>query len=369
MTLLTRSVLTAALLAATALSPGAHAADPGFGPSADAGRDKASADAGRERASESIADGSFFKPEEAGSDGSVTIGGQKIDYHAVVGTQVVHPRDWDDAPQKAAGEDKTGGDGDKNATAEAAMSFVAYFKKGAAETDRPLMFLYNGGPGSSTVWLHMGAFGPRRVVTLDDSHAPAAPYQLINNDSSLLDVADLVFVDAPGTGFGRLAGPNKEKAFWGTDQDAHAFAEFVTGFLTRYGRWNSPKYLFGESYGTTRSAVLVNMLETDYNVDVNGVVLLSQILNFDDSVDEPEANPATMFLTRWRCRPMPPPRGITRNCSPCRPTWNNSSARLSSLPRTIICWDCSAGLPCRTMSASASRRNCISTPDCRWPIC
>ena len=228
-----------------------------------------------------------------GSDGSVTVVGQKIDYHAVVGTLVVHPKDWDDAPQKPAGDDKSGsaGDGDKNPTAEAAMSYVAYFKKGAPAAGRPIMFLYNGGPGSSTVWLHMGAFGPRRVVTLDDSHAPAAPYQLINNDSSLLDVTDLVFIDAPGTGFGRIAGPNKEKAFWGVDQDAHAFAEFITGFLTKYGRWNSPKYLFGESYGTTRTAVLVNLLETDRDVDVNGVMMLSQILNFDIGVDGPESNP------------------------------------------------------------------------------
>jgi carboxypeptidase C (cathepsin A) len=283
---LTRSALAAVLLlACTALTPGARAADAAYG------TDKPAADAAKEKPADGVPDGGFFKPEEAGSDASVTIGGQKIDYHAVVGTIVVHPREWDDAPQKPTGDDKAGGDTDKNTNAEAAMSFVGYFKKGVQAAHRPIMFLYNGGPGSSTVWLHMGAFGPRRVVTLDDSHAPAAPYQLINNDSSLLDVTDVVFVDAPGTGFGRIAGQNKEKAFWGTDQDAHAFAEFVTGFLTKYGRWNSPKYLFGESYGTTRSAVLVNLLETDYNVDVNGVVLLSQILNFDDSVDGPEANP------------------------------------------------------------------------------
>ena len=171
------------------------------------------------------------------------------------------------------------------------MSFVAYFKRDAKPDSRPLVFLYNGGPGSSTVWLHMGAFGPRRVVTLDDRHSPAAPYQLVNNDSSLLDVADLVFVDAPGTGFGRIAGANKEKTFWGVDQDANAFANFITSFLGKYGRWNSPKYLFGESYGTTRSANLINLLETDKSVDFNGVVLLSQILNFDFSADQPEGNP------------------------------------------------------------------------------
>jgi carboxypeptidase C (cathepsin A) len=137
----------------------------------------------------------------------------------------------------------------------------------------------------------MGAFGPRRVVTADDSHTPAAPYQVVNNEYSLLDVSDLVFVDAPGTGFSRIAGKDKEKSFYGIDPDAHAFAEFISAFLSKYGRWNSPKYLFGESYGTPRAAVLVNMLETDYSMDFNGVILLSQILNFDLSVDEPEGNP------------------------------------------------------------------------------
>ena len=237
-------------------------------------------------------EGGYFHAEQVGSDGSVTVGGQAIDYHAVVGTLVVHPKDWDDAPQKPEGDksDKADED-DKNPKAEAAMSYVAYFKKGAAPGTRPVMFLYNGGPGSSTVWLHMGAFGPRRVVTLDDQHSPAAPYQMVNNESSLLDATDLVFIDAPGTGFGRIAGPNKEKSFWGVDQDGHAFADFIVSFLSKYGRWNSPKYLFGESYGTTRSAVLINMLETERNVDFNGVVMLSQILNFDFSVDQPQFNP------------------------------------------------------------------------------
>ena len=129
-------------------------------------------------------------------------------------------------------------------------------------------------PGSSTVWLHMGAFGPKRVVTADDSHTPAAPYPVVNNDYSLLDVSDLVFVDAPGTGFSRISGKDREKAFYGVDQDAQAFADFIVQFLGKYGRWNSPKYMFGESYGTTRSAVLANVLETHRVVDFNGVILV-----------------------------------------------------------------------------------------------
>jgi len=231
-----------------------------------------------------------FKPEAHVTDGSVTIGGRKIDYQAIAGTLVVHPKGWDDVPKsKDAG--KEGVDEDHNPTAEASMFYAAYFAKGAPSTGRPITFLYNGGPGSSSVWLHMGAFGPRRVVTLDDTHTPAAPYQLVNNDQSLLDATDLVFIDAPGTGFSRIAGKDKERAFYGIDQDAHAFAEFITRFISKYGRWNSPKFLFGESYGTPRSAALANLLQSEYDLDLNGVILLSQILNFDLSVDGPETNP------------------------------------------------------------------------------
>ena len=235
-----------------------------------------------------------FKSESKTSTGSVTVGGQTIAYQAVAGTLIVHPKGWDDVPHdpKADKEDTSpGSEGDgHNPTAEASMFYVAYFKNSGGTT-RPVTFLYNGGPGSATVWLHMGAFGPRRIVTSTDSHTPAAPYSVVNNASSLLDVSDLVFIDAPGTGFSRIAGKDKEKAFFGIDQDAYAFAEFVSQFLTKYGRWNSPKYLFGESYGTPRSAVLINQLEADRSVDFNGVILLSQILSFDLSPDRPANNP------------------------------------------------------------------------------
>lgn len=224
-----------------------------------------------------------FKVEQQKSSGSVTVEGKQINYDAVAGTIVVHPRGWDDVPQDTPKDDK-------NPPVEASMFYVAYFKSGETGP-RPVTFLYNGGPGSSTVWLHMGAFGPRRVITADDTHTLPAPYSLVNNEFSLLDASDLVFIDAPGTGFSRVAGPNKEKAFFGIDADGHAFAEFITQFLAKYGRWNSPKYLFGESYGTTRSAVLAALLEGEYDVDFNGVILLSQILSFDNSVDGPEGNP------------------------------------------------------------------------------
>src|SRR5271156_523563 len=225
-----------------------------------------------------------LKPEQQASKGSVTISGTTTPYDAFAGTIVVHPKDWDDVPQNA---DKD----DKNLEPEASMFYVAYFKSGDQSGQRPLTFFYNGGPGSSTVWLHMGAFGPKRVITLDDSHTPAAPFSIVNNEYSLLDATDLVFVDAPGTGFSRIAGKDREKAFYGVDADAEAFADFISQFLAKYGRWNSSKYLFGESYGTTRSAVLIDLLETGRLIDFNGVILLSQCLGYDLSADGPQFNP------------------------------------------------------------------------------
>ncbi len=249
-------------------------------------------------------------PDSWTSDGTVTVGGKPVAYQAVVGTLVVHPKGWEDDasltevehPPAASESDAHAAnahaqaDAQADATppdhgAEASMSYVAYLAKDAAPGRRPITFVYNGGPGSSTIWLHMGAFGPRRVVTADDTGTPAAPYQLVNNDESLLDATDLVFVDAPGTGFGRFAGKDAKKAFWGIDEDGNAFANFVTAFLTRYGKWNAPKYLFGESYGTTRSAVLADILEQDKAINVNGVILLSQVLDFGLGPDDADTNP------------------------------------------------------------------------------
>ena len=170
------------------------------------------------------------------------------------------------------------------------MFYVAYFKTGANAEDRPITFFYNGGPGSSTMWLHMGSLGPKYVETAGDTHLPGAPYKLIDNADCLLDVSDEVFIDMPGTGFGRLTGKDAGKAFWGVDQDAEAFARFIARFLAKYDRWNSPKFLFGESYGTTRSAVLANLLENEKNIDLNGVMLLGEIFNFP-------------MATAWRPRP------------------------------------------------------------------
>jgi carboxypeptidase C (cathepsin A) len=233
----------------------------------------------------------IFHPTEVRSTGSVTIGGRRIPYNAVAGTLVIHSKGWEDtdALEAAANPDDKGDDKDDKPKAEASMFYVAYFKSGAPSANRPITFLFNGGPGSSTAWLHMGAFGPQRVQTLDERHTPA-PYSLINNDQSLLDASDLVFIDAPGTGFSRIAGKEKEKAFYGVDQDIDAFAKFITRFLSKYDRWSSPKYVFGESYGTMRGAGLALELQKS-DVDLNGLILLSDILNWDLVPDDPQVNP------------------------------------------------------------------------------
>src|ERR1700733_1621481 len=228
------------------------------------------------------------------TEGTVTVGGQVIAYKAVAGTLTVGSTDEQDAligldgkMLPDTGEKIPDKDKPEEAPATARIFYVAYFKKDAGP-GRPVTFMYNGGPGSSSMWLHMGSFGPRRVITTDAQHDEGAPYKIVNNDYSLLDVSDVVFIDAPGTGFSRIMGEDKEKAFWGVDQDAHAFDRFIRRLLTKYNRWNSPKYLLGESYGTPRSAVLSADLQ---NVDLNGIILLSQILSFDNSIDGPKWNP------------------------------------------------------------------------------
>ena len=230
----------------------------------------------------------ILKDESQTTTGSITIKGAKLTYQAEAGIQVVYLKDPKDDDPQPRHDDK----GDSPPIPQhAGMSYVAYFKGDHEDARRPITFLFNGGPGSSTVWLHMGAFGPKRVITANDSHSPAAPYRITDNEFGLLDASDLVFIDAPGTGFGHIRGADKEKAFYGADQDAHAFANFIVDFLSRHGRWNSAKYLFGESYGTTRAAMLAYILQSEKSIDLNGVILLSQILSFDNSADYPQFNP------------------------------------------------------------------------------
>lgn len=157
---------------------------------------------------------------------------------------------------------------------------VAYTLDGADPNTRPVTFLYNGGPGSATIWLHMGSVGPVRVETDSPKATGPAPYHLVPNQYSLLDKTDLVFIDAPLTGFSRAVGKGTDKDFTGVDQDLRAFTKFIVRWVTVNQRWNSPKYLFGESYGTTRSAGLSDSLEGE-GIYLNGVILLSSVLNYN----------------------------------------------------------------------------------------
>jgi carboxypeptidase C (cathepsin A) len=237
-------------------------------------------------------------PAEVITQGAVNVSGRQIAYTAIAGIITVGSTDVQDAQLGPDGKPQPGSqlaldqpEDPKDAEPVAHIFYVAYFKKDAQAEDRPITFLYNGGPGSSSLSLHMGSLGPKHVVTSGDQHLPAAPYKLVDNADSLLDTSDLVFIDMPGTGFGRIAGKDGGKAFWGVNEDANAFARFIVRFITQYNRWNSPKYILGESYGTTRSAVLANILENRKYVDLNGVILLSQIFNFTTSIDSPGENP------------------------------------------------------------------------------
>ena len=205
---------------------------------------------------------------------SAQIGGRSIAYKATAGTLIIR---------------------DDKGKPDASVFYVAYTADGEKSTTRPVTFLYNGGPGSASIWLHMGSFAPVRIVTASPDATAPAPYQLVANADSLLDKSDLVFVDAIGTGFSkglvkadaskdareqaREKEENQNKRFWGTDQDIDAFGRFITRYITVNKRWNSPKFLFGESYGTPRSAGLSKYLE-EHGIALNGVVLLSSILNY-----------------------------------------------------------------------------------------
>ena len=186
------------------------------------------------------------------------IGGRPLAYTATAGTLTV--RDDDGKPTLS-------------------MFYVAYTAGDGRDANRPVTFLYNGGPGSSTLWLHMGSLGPVRVATDSPKATHNGPVAIVDNNESLLDKSDLVFLDAPGAGFSRPLGDTKLAAFWGTDPDIDAFARGIERYLTLYDRWNSPKFIFGESYGTTRSAGLSYRLQQD-GVQLNGVMLLSSILNY-----------------------------------------------------------------------------------------
>ncbi|NPT58177.1 S10 family peptidase [Paraburkholderia elongata] len=164
----------------------------------------------------------------------------------------------------------------------AKLFYVAFTVDGSTPSTRPVTFFYNGGPGSSSVFLLLGSFGPRRIKTSMPSFTPPAPYVLEDNQDSLLDQSDLVFIDPVGTGYSTAIEPATNKDFWGVDQDASCIKQFIKRYLTVFNRWNSPKYLFGESYGTPRTSVLSWMLHED-GVDLNGIVLQSSILDYSQA--------------------------------------------------------------------------------------
>ncbi len=173
---------------------------------------------------------------------------------------------------------------DKGKPKASVFSF-AYTKDDVDDlTHRPVTFIWNGGPGSASLWLHMGTFGPRRVVVPSDAHdAGAPPYPLVDNTQTLLDVTDMVFVDPVGTGFSRPLGDHKGTEFWGLNEDANAMAEFIQQWITENGRWNSPKFLAGESFGTTRAAAVADILEGRSSISLNGIVMISQALDYTGS--------------------------------------------------------------------------------------
>ena len=194
----------------------------------------------------------------------------------------------------------------------ARMFFVAYTKDGEDAKTRPIAFLYNGGPGSASVWLHMGSFAPRRARMADEGFQPAPPYQLVDNEHSLIDVADMVFVDAIDTGYSRVM-PNVDNSqFHGQDGDIRAFGEFINGYLGAYNRWPSPKFLIGESYGTIRSAGLSQELQSRHGVELNGIVLLSALLTYQTLSPAPNNDVAwavqiqTFAATAWYHKKLPP---------------------------------------------------------------
>jgi carboxypeptidase C (cathepsin A) len=174
---------------------------------------------------------------------------------------------------------------DKNGEPKASIFTFAYTKNDVDDDEvRPVTFLWNGGPGSASLWLHMGTFGPKRVsVPSDAAHAGAPPYPILAAPETILDVTDLVFVDPVGTGFSRALGEHKGKEFWGLQEDAQSMAEFIRTWITENGRWNSPRFLLGESYGTTRAAAVAKILEDDLMIGLNGIIFVSQALDYQGS--------------------------------------------------------------------------------------
>jgi carboxypeptidase C (cathepsin A) len=193
----------------------------------------------------------------------------------------------------------------------ARMFFVAYTKDGEDAKTRPVSFLYNGGPGAATIWLHMGSFAPMHVQMAPDGFQPPPPYRLVENENSLIDTSDLVFVDAISTGYSRTIAGVSPAQFHGVSGDLRAFGEFIRAYLDAYNRWPSPKFLIGESYGTIRSAGLSQELQTRHGIELNGIVLVSSLLTYQNITASPQNDlPNVGFLetftaTAWYHKRLP----------------------------------------------------------------
>jgi carboxypeptidase C (cathepsin A) len=181
------------------------------------------------------------------------------------------------------------------------MFFVAYTKAGVEDmSKRPVTFTFNGGPGSSSAWLHMGAFGPKKVLLDDDGNPLPPPFKLVNNQFTLLDSTDLVFIDPVGTGYSRPAAGVPNTKFHGVQQDLDTVGEFIRLYITRFNRWQSPKFIAGESYGGTRAAGLTHWLQDKHNLNLNGVILVSPAINFQTlRFDEGNDLPHILFLPTY----------------------------------------------------------------------
>ncbi|TLN26439.1 peptidase S10 [bacterium] len=218
----------------------------------------------------------------------ITLGGEDLHYTVTTGTIVL--KDETDREKDYEGE-----------TAKAQFFFVAYTKDGVENpAERALTFSFNGGPGSSSVWLHLGLLGPRRVVMTDEGGLPKPPYQLVDNEFSLLDQTDLVFIDPVGTGYSRPADGEKAKQFHGFKKDIESVGDFIRLYTTRYNRWLSPKFLIGESYGTTRASGLSGYLQERHGMYLNGIMLVSTVLDFG-TIDFTPGNelPYVLFLPTY----------------------------------------------------------------------
>lgn len=210
---------------------------------------------------------------------TVTVDGASIAYVATAGRLTL--RDYEGKPK-------------------ARVFFVSYARPGEDPATRPVTFAFNGGPGSSSVWLHLGALGPRRVLLGDEGEAVPPPYRLVDNEATWLDLTDLVFVDPVSTGYSRPVEGEKASQFHGLDEDVSWVGEFVRTYVTRYRRWGSPKFLVGESYGTTRAAALTGHLQDALGMYVNGVVLVSTVLDFSTiRFDQGNDTPYWLFLPSY----------------------------------------------------------------------